>query len=374
MMFQQVQTCQDREEVFNQINIGIWEWDLHSDKVTWSENMVQFMGLKSKNRKRKRKTTRKHCMASIHKDDIDFVTQKFNSCIEKEGELKIEYRVVWPDNTIHWVQSRGAVVYSREGTATYMQGVMFDITERKHMEETLNEAKELAAKQNQAKSDFLSRMSHELKTPLNAIIGFSQLISEDSNITKEQQQDLQYIKKAGEHVNSLVGEILDLATIEAGQVKLNIKPVLVKDLVTECVELINISAKQHQQRLSIDTGKCGDQYIHVDEKRITQVILNLLSNAVKYNKAEDEIRICCKQSGDKIRISVIDNGSGLTPEQQDNLFRPFHRLGAEKTAIPGTGLGLVITRQLVELMHGQVGVECLAGAGCTFWVSFPYQT
>ena len=357
------------EDILTQINIGTWEWNLLTDDVTWSENMSHL--LKGDSTKGKIQTTRNQCVSSIYKDDYSFVEKEINNCIHERKNLKIEYRVIWPDNTIHWVQSRGTVIYSEDNVPSNMLGIMVDITERKNMEQVLFETNELVAMQNKAKSDFLTSMSHELKNPLNVVIGYSQLLSGQSNITDDQNKSLEIISRAGEHINGLVNEILDLASIEAGKVSLTIERISLTKILYECVELISITAKEQRQNISVNIGECDNQYINVDRKRFTQIMLNLLSNAVKYNQPHGDIHVSCKQAGDKVCISIKDNGLGLSDNQQNQLFQPFQRLGAETTNIPGTGMGLVITKQLIELMNGHIGVESTLGRGSIFWIECP---
>ena len=357
------------QNILTQINIGTWEWDLLTDDVTWSENMSHL--LKGDSTKGKIKTTRNQCVTSIYKDDYRFVEKEINDCIRKRKNLKIEYRVIWPDNTIHWVQSRGSVIYSDDNVPCHMLGIMVDITERKDMELALYKTNELISTQNKAKSDFLTNMSHELKNPLNAVIGYCQLLSGESNITDDQNKSLDIISRSGEHINSLINEILDLASIEAGKVNLTIERIPLIKILYECVELISITAKEQGQNITVSIGECDNQYINVDRKRFTQIMLNLLSNAVKYNQPHGDIHVSCKQSVDKLCISIKDNGLGLSVEQQNQLFQPFQRLGAETTNIPGTGMGLVITKQLTELMNGHIGVESAPERGSTFSIEFP---
>jgi len=366
MLKQAYETNLYLEDILKQVNIGTWEWDISTDNVTWSENMNHI--LKGYSTKGKIKTTRNQCVASIHKDDFDFVAKEFTNCIREKRDLKIEYRIVWSDNTIHWVQNRGSVIYSDDNVPSHMLGIMIDITERKDIELALDKTNKLVAKQNKAKSDFLSSMSHELKNSLNAVIGYSQYLTGAPNLTDEQNKFLNVISRSGEHLTSLVDEILDLASVEAGKVNLKIERVQLRGLLFECIDLISITAKEQGQSISVDIEECQNLCINVDRKRFIQIMLNLLSNAVKYNRPCGDIHIACKQVGDNIFISVKDNGLGLSADKQKQLFQPFQRLGAETTEIPGTGMGLVITKQLIELMNGHIGVESTPGLGSTFWI------
>lgn len=357
------------ETVLHELGIGTWEWDLSTDRVIWSESMSQFFGSPPANEKIT--TTRGNCLSKIHKDDIAVVEQSFKECISDKRNLKIEYRLIWPDNSIHWVQNRGCVVCSDNGIPEKLVGVMFDITQRKQMEIALNEAKEMAAMQNSAKSEFLTSMSHEMRTSLNSIIGFSQLIVQDDNLNDEQVDSVECIHKAGLHLTGLVDEIIDLAKIEAGKVQLNLEAIQVKQILAECIDLIGVTVVENGQNLTIDIEECEDWYIYTDTKRFIQVMLNLLSNAIKYNKPSGDIQILCDHVRDYVQIGVRDTGTGMSDEQLSRLFQPFERLGAEKTKIDGSGIGLVITKQLVELMGGQIEVESRVGEGSTFWVKLP---
>jgi signal transduction histidine kinase/AmiR/NasT family two-component response regulator len=223
---------------------------------------------------------------------------------------------------------------------------------------------------NRAKSEFLSNMSHELRTPLNAIIGFGQLLNHEDAASAGPERNrsfVQHIVDAGNHLLTLINEILNLAQIESGKVAMSLEPVDLREVLEECHALTRTASAQRGIRLVFPTGPAI--VVSADRTRLKQVLLNLLSNAVKYNRDHGAVIVECS-AGDqgRIRVAVQDTGAGLTPEQLRSLFQPFNRLGRDKTGIEGSGIGLVITKRLVELMGGMIGVHSTPGTGSTFWI------
>jgi PAS domain S-box-containing protein len=247
-----------------------------------------------------------------------------------------------------------------------------DISEQKAYEEKLKQATLEAQQANRAKSEFLSSMSHELRTPLNAILGFSQLLESEENLNAEQKENVTDIIRAGSHLLDLINEVLDLAKIESGKLELSIEPVPLNDIMSACQKLITPTAEQHGIRLQFAEGCMAGHRLRADYTRTKQVLLNLLSNAIKYNRENGSVTIHCQQQDDKLRIEVRDTGTGIPAAKQDKLFEAFNRLGAESGSIEGTGIGLLITRQLVEMMGGELGVESNLGEGSTFWFTLPW--
>ena len=260
-----------------------------------------------------------------------------------------------------------------------LQGVFAaarDITERKQFEHTLQNnnvelanAKAVAEKANLAKSEFLSSMSHELRTPLNAVLGFAQLMeSEMPPPSSAQKLSINQILQAGWYLLRLINEILDLAMIESGKVTMSQESMSLTDVLQECQAMIEPEA--HKRGIQMTFPRLDNIFfVHADRTRVKQVMINLLSNAIKYNRAGGIVIVQCVMSGEnRVRVSVKDTGTGLAPEQLAQLYQPFNRLGQETSTEEGTGIGLVVTKQLVELMGGVIGVESSVGVGSEFWV------
>jgi signal transduction histidine kinase/ActR/RegA family two-component response regulator len=250
-----------------------------------------------------------------------------------------------------------------------------DNSVRKLVESKLNDAMAAAEKANRAKTDFLSNMSHELRTPLNAILGFAQLIETGAPApTTAQKRNLDQILKAGWYLLELINEVLDLALIESGQVTLSREPVSLVELMLECRAMIEPQA--HKRGITMQFPRFElPQFINADRTRFKQVLINLLFNAVKYNRPGGTVAVeCVLQPPDGVRISVRDTGAGLAPEQLAQLFQPFNRLGKESGAEEGTGIGLVVTKRLVDLMGGVIGADSVVGTGSVFWVEFDAAT
>jgi PAS domain S-box-containing protein len=262
-----------------------------------------------------------------------------------------------------------------------LQGVFAaarDVTERKQFEHALQEnnvelagAKAAAEKANLAKSEFLSSMSHELRTPLNAVLGFAQLMASDTPPpSAAQKMSIDQILQAGWYLLRLINEILDLAMIESGKVTMSREAMSLTDVLQDCQAMIEPQAQQRGIQMTFP--RFDDLfYVHADRTRVKQVMINLLANAIKYNRDGGSVIVDCAMSGEnRVRVSVTDTGAGLAPEQVAQLFQPFNRLGKEASTEEGTGIGLVVTKQLVELMGGEIGVVSNVGVGSVFWVEW----
>lgn len=251
-----------------------------------------------------------------------------------------------------------------------------DISLQKHAEEQMQQAKTEAEKANQAKSEFLSRMSHELRTPLNAILGFAQLL-EMGQLNTTQKKGVDRILKSGKHLLDLINEVLDISRIEAGRMSLSLEPVQLSGVIAEMIEIVKPQTIERNIRIEFTDAESNRLFVKSDRQRLKQIVLNLLNNAIKYNRdsgsiwIRTELRPASEAASPMLRISMTDTGLGISEEDLPKLFRPFERIGAEKSTTEGTGLGLSVVKKLIEAMSGRLGVESQTGIGSTFWIELP---
>jgi len=265
-----------------------------------------------------------------------------------------------------------AVGEAQVGTRRLFTCFFRDSTERQRVEAQLSETKVTAEAANKAKSEFLANMSHELRTPLNAILGFAQLMeSERPKPTQSQTASIDQILQAGWYLLTLINEVLDLSLIESGKLTITLEPLSVAEVLTHCQTMLEPIAQKRGIAMTFPNfdSPC---FVMADRTRLRQVFVNLLTNAIKYNRPYGNITVtAARKAGGQVRFSVRDTGMGLTAERITQLYQPFNRLGQEAGPEQGTGIGLVVTKRLVEAMNGTVGVESEVGVGTVFWVDFP---
>ncbi len=313
-----------------------------------------------------------HLHDITHPDDV-YAGQAFREATlrGRSEHTAIEKRYLRPDGeTVHVVLHLSLLRDSR-GQPQEFIGVVEDITTRLRMEEALGNA--LAAERaSKAKTEFLSRMSHELRTPLNAMLGFAQLLRVDTRqpLTEAQREKIDHIERAGAHLLAMMTDVLDLSRIEAGGLPMSLEALDVAAAMKEALALVSNQAVAAQLHV-LHTLPDDDLHVMADHVRLRQVLVNLLSNAIKYNKPGGQIRLEALPMGREVLFVVTDTGQGMSAEQLAHLFEPFNRLGAERTAVEGTGIGLVIVHRLLELMQGRIEVSSTPGVGSSFRVWLP---
>jgi PAS domain S-box-containing protein len=358
---------------------GVWDWDALADRTYYSSRCKTMLGLSEHELSDSPGALRER----IHPEDLNRVVQAFNQYLESDhGVFQQECRLLHRDGHHVWVLSRGKVVArDAQGRPSRMVGTLTDITPLKQAEHALRDklAAEAASK---AKSEFLSRMSHEIRTPLNAVHGFAQLLKQrldhsDRVILVNDLQDFaKRILGSSEHLNELVNEVLDLQQIESGIMALRPESCALQATLGQCLQMLKPMADRYRVMLCI-APECEPLAWHVwtDQRRLTQVINNLLTNAIKYNRPDGWVTVEVKPHGPTgVRVAVQDTGLGMDAGQLTRLFQPFERLGRDTSSIEGSGLGLLITRSLIQAMGGEIDIHSELGTGTRIAFTLPHAS
>ncbi|MBL0727443.1 PAS domain-containing protein [Piscinibacter sp. HJYY11] len=346
------------------VGMGTWEWDVDTGEAMWDEAMFRLRGMEPQ----PQALNAEQRLAMTHPDDLENVKTALRQASRNTGPTTYEFRVVWPDGTIRWLASRSTPAPDANGRSTKRIGVNWDVTESRKAEERQREH-ELALRESQAKSEFLSRMSHELRTPLNAVLGFAQLLLIGKDTLQPQARSkIAHIQSAGEHLLALIDDVLDLSSLESDQLRLDLQPVRLHEVLGEALPLVEALARTHG--VTVHAGSL-EGTVTVDRTRLRQMLINLLSNAIKYNRPQGRVTVTSIVKPDHVLLQVQDTGLGMTPEQLAHLFEPFNRLGRERDGIEGTGIGLAVVKALARRMKGEISVESQAGLGSTFSVRLP---
>jgi PAS domain S-box-containing protein len=351
-------------------NNGVWDWDLNSGQVLVTDIFAEMLGY---TKEELTPFSLERWVEMMHPDDQESSKHLVQEHLDGHTQLyENTFRLKCKDGQWMWILSRGKVVsFDKIGKPSRMTGIHADISKLKQLEFDLQQTKDYAEQANQAKSAFLSSMSHELRTPLNAILGFSQLLAMDPELplAEAQKEYVSHIFKGGKHLLSLIDEVLQLSAIEAGKVKLNIQNISLTDVVEETILLTQTIADLKKVQV---TSSIPESFVKADELKLKQVLLNLLSNSIKYNCEGGNVTIDCSIiRSNHIKINVIDTGIGIDESVQHKVFSAFNRLGQESSEIEGTGIGLVVTKGLVELMDGSIGFDSQINKGTTFWIILP---
>lgn len=314
--------------------------------------------------------TEEQFLQRVHPDDVRGIRDAVQRVREGSSQrYEAEFRFADAGGKYSWLMGRGRVVEydPYTGQARVLAGTHVDIDALKKGEEALRQATAEAQAANQAKSRFISSMSHELRTPLNAIQGFSQLMRMGDLPPTTQDEYLKEILQASQHLNQLVGDILDWSSIQAQKPQLELQAVDLGTLMNECADLVRQEIKREGLQFNVQLPDLPLQ-VRAEPRRLRQVLLNLLSNAMKYNSPNGQITFSVRVFDGHVRVQVDDTGLGISAEQQALLFTPFQRLGRENTAIQGTGIGLSLCREYASLMGASVGVSSQPGMGSSFWI------
>jgi two-component system sensor histidine kinase/response regulator len=304
-------------------------------------------------------------------DDVEQSRQRAQAIFDGTGRCSVEKRYVRQNGEVLWATRTACLIRDQTGKPRHYLSMVEDITQRKNTAVALQQAKDEAERANNAKSEFLSRMSHEFRTPLNAILGFGQLL-ERQNPTEVQRTRLEHIVSAGRHLLDLINEVLDITRIEVGRLSLSLEPVRLAEALQEAIELMRPLAAERAIEIAEPSFLDSNSYVLADRQRFKQVLLNLLTNALKYTPIGGGVTVSCALSGqDNLRVTVNDTGPGIASDKLSRVFTPFDRLGAEQSGVQGTGLGLALCQRLMHAMNGSIGVNSAVGEGSTFWIELP---
>jgi signal transduction histidine kinase/ActR/RegA family two-component response regulator len=343
--------------------IGTWESDAEAVDGWWDAQMFRLRGLD----RLPGLVRGDEMLAWLHPADRDSHRRKMKAAVQGDEPTNSEFRVVWPDGTVRWLASRSTPVRDERGRTVRRIGINWDVTDARNAEAARQE-RLLAQRESQAKARFLARISHELRTPMNAVLGFSQLLLAET--ADGQAPDpatwrgrVGQVQASGEHLLALIDDVLELSSLESGELPLALQPVALAPLVQTSLPLVELLAQQHQ--VTVTLGAL-DGWVLADPMRLRQVLVNLLSNAIKYNRPGGTVTVSAAASEGWRLLQVQDTGRGMSPEQLQHLFEPFNRLGVERDGIAGTGIGLAIVQASVQHMGGTVAVRSTPGVGSVF--------
>ncbi len=364
--------------------VGVWELDVVNNKLWWDDQMLALYGIERENFKGEFETRN----AGIHPDDLPENNEHIRMAIQGEKEFDKEFRVCWPDGSVHNIKALAAVLRNEAGEPLRMIGTNWDITKEKqssqklletnlYLESATAQANEMAAKAeraNKSKSLFLANMSHEIRTPLNAIIGFSQLMDRDQQLTKQQKDYCYSITRAGEHLLSLINDILELSKMEAGRAKLNLSNVHLLSLLDDIQMIFKERAFSKHLSFVFEPAYDLPSFIVTDESKLRQIFVNLIGNAIKFtDQGGVSVRLYVDRVDSrkcKLLAEIKDTGPGIPAHEISKLFKHFEQTGSGMRKGSGTGLGLALSRELACLMGGDITVTSVEGKGSvfTFWV------
>ncbi len=351
---------------------GLWEWDLRADEVVLDRACWAMLGYEHSPADSNTRTALSHWKSRMLPEDYPRAEQAMQDHVREQLPLDVEFRLWHRDGGIVWVRCRGQVQRDSKGVPVRLLGVLQDITGSR--EALLRSERELQQQrqENANRADLLFSLSHELRTPLNAILGYSQMVELDQSLNPDQRQRLAEIRRAGQHLLHLVGDVLELARIDSHRLAPSMEPMQPAALVADCKRLLEPLAETRRVSLIFEPLGWESAYICADPVRFKQVVLNLAGNAVKYNRENGRVVInFAPQAEGWLRLSILDTGKGIPEEKRAEVFEPFNRLGAEKGQIEGTGVGLAIAKRLTEAMGGRIDFDSHEDQGSIFWIEFP---
>ncbi len=354
-------------------HLGNWDWNIVTNELWWSDEIYRIFRLQPQ----EFEATYEAFLNFVHSDDRDYVKKSVHEALHQNKLHNVDHRILLPNGDVRVVHEDGEVTFDESGRPTRMVGTVQDVTERKLAEEELQKAKEAAEAASQAKSEFLTNMSHEIRTPLTAILGFMDLLADSSHTPLERQKWLRIIRSNGEHLLTLINNILDISKIEAEKLPFYLERCDIAAIVRRGVDMMRVPAEQRGLSLSAEYEDELPETILADEARLQQVLVNLVGNAIKFTEAGGvTVTTTFLAHGcdgePAVKIEVIDTGVGMAPEELEHISEPFYQVdGSVSRKRGGTGLGLAITRHIIEMMNGKLTIDSAPGEGSTFAVTIP---
>lgn len=347
--------------------VGIWEWDVAQNRLVWDKVMCRLYGICEQ----EFGGTYDAWFSTIHPDDKAYVESELQAARHGEREFAPEFRVIWANGSVRHIKAASHTTFDEQGRLLRMIGVNYDLTEQKLVEAALISARAEAEAANKAKSQFLANMSHELRTPMNAILGFSQIMARSPGRSPQDRENLGIILKSGDHLLNLINNVLDLAKIEAGKIQFEPQDFDLGDLINEVISLLQVRAEAKGLQLTFDQSSSFPGFVKTDPGKLRQILINIAGNSIKFTErggVSIKAALCQTEANDdklRLQFEVTDTGPGIPAEDLEKIFKPFEQATA-KSATPGTGLGLTISREFINLMGGSIVVDSMVGKGTTF--------
>jgi PAS domain S-box-containing protein len=349
--------------------LGSWDFDVVNKKITWSDELFHIFGLDPYHSP----PTFAEYMQKIYPDDRADLKQKIQEAIALAKPYAIEHRITKTDGAIRYLYGRGEAIQNHQGQVIKLFGTAMDITERKQVELELQKAKEAAEAANHAKSTFLSNMSHELRTPLNIILGFTQLMAKSDTLSPDHLENINIINRSGEHLLTLINDVLDMAKIESGSITLNKKIFNLHHFLDELETMFRLKANDKGLELIVNRTSDVPEFVRTDDIKLRQVLINLVNNAIKFTQhGSISLQVVLRENSHsnseqvRLKFAITDTGAGIPPAEIEKIFEPFKQTRTGKTAKEGTGLGLTICQKFINLMGGKITVSSQVGIGSTF--------
>ncbi|CAM3221132.1 ATP-binding protein [Asticcacaulis taihuensis] len=364
-----LQETQRKLELMEEVaGVGYWHIHAPTGDCFWSRGVYAIHGLSRDSYQPQIDTA----IQLFHPDDRAAVEACVGQALSCGEDFTFEHRLMRADGEERIVYSKGGAEYTEDGRPEYIFGILQDITEQAHLEETLRTAKETAEAFVMAKSDFLSNMSHEIRTPLTTILGYATLLNSVPDMPKDARHYIGRINKAGEALLSLITDILDFSKLEAGQVRLDPQPANLRNLASDIVDQFAVLGETRDIDVVCEYDPNMPDWLLLDDVRLRQVFYNLVGNACKFTQ-NGRVVVAAKMSGeDRLRVEVRDNGPGIPYDQQPHLFTRFNQIdNSISRKYGGSGLGLSICHEIIKLMQGRIGVESVPGEGACFWFEIP---